>query len=148
MKKILISTIVTLLSVFAIPAAASATEVSASQTFISGTVRQSGSPVNGASVHVTCNSVFANDTTDATGAYGVLFSATDCPSGATATASATKGSASGSNSGSVAPHTALNLAIVDVNIALPEMGAITGALATVAAGGAFMVIRRRNANQS
>ncbi len=143
MKKKLLLAFAALAVVFAVPASSFAVDNPA-VTQITGTVSSAGSPVGGANVQVTCGSVSGNDTTDSEGVYLVTFAAADCPKGSTTTAAATKGDASGSNSGTANKITnKLNIALVDVDVAVPEMGTIVGGIAALGAGGAFLIIRKR-----
>ncbi len=143
MKKILSATLLSLLAVLVFPVAASA--ATPAQTMVSGVVKQSGKALAGANVSVTCNGTSGSDTSDTDGSYLVGFSAEDCPSGATVTAVASKGDAAGSKTGKANQigGTKLNVAVVDVDVALPEMSTIVSGIAAVGAGGAFLIIRRK-----
>ncbi len=143
MKKMLIAAIATLAVVVAVPVSAFA--ANGEITVVSGTVRAGGTPVSNADVDVSCNGHVQSDMTNGTGGYVVQFPAADCPTGATVTASATKGGATGNNSGTANQigGTKLNVAVVDVDVALPEMGTIVGGIAALGAGAAFMVVRRK-----
>jgi hypothetical protein len=147
MKKKLLLALATVLTALAIPASSFAAPVT---TIVTGQVTKSGSvPVSGANVTVNCNSVSDTDTTDAGGQYSVTFNPSDCPDGATATAHVTSSDGTGSNSGTIesatlgSSGTTINVGIVDVQVALPEMGTIVGGVAALGAGGAFFVIRRQ-----
>jgi hypothetical protein len=147
MKKKLLLALATVLTALAIPASSFAAPVT---TIVTGQVTKSGSvPVSGANVTVNCNSVSDTDTTDAGGQYSVTFNPSDCPDGATATAHVTSSAGTGSNSGTIesatlgSSGTTINVGIVDVQVALPEMGTIVGGVAALGAGGAFFVIRRQ-----
>ena len=143
MKRVLITTIVSVVALLAFPLSASALPA---ETDVTGTVTLSGSPVDHAKVTVVCDSKQRVDFTDASGVYLVSFPAKDCPAGSPVNVTATKGSDSGTNNGTANKITTkLNLALVDVTIPLPEMGLLTGAAAAVAAGVAFLVIRRQQA---
>ena len=143
-KKLIMAFLATIGIAIAMPIAAMAAPA---QTDVTGTVTNSGHPVAGAHVTVTCNGHSRNTITDSKGAYLVIFSQLQCPTGKTATASATKKHVgSGSNTGSVnsAGNDKLNIAII--NIALPEFALLTGIGAAIAGGGAFLAIRRRELN--
>lgn len=147
MKKLLTSTLIGLVGAVVFPAAS--TFAATGTTNVFGTVTGGGSPISGANVSVECNGNIQTDSTDADGGYLVQYTLTECPNGETANVSATKGSNSGSNSGKVnKQNSKLNVAMVDVNIALPEMGVVTGGIATLGAGGALLLTRRKRADQS
>lgn len=140
MKKRILLFIATVLSVVAIPVATFAVSPT---TDVTGVVTHNSAAVQGANVTVTCNGHNGNDTTDSTGTYLVVFSATDCPHGETASVTAQKGGLSGSNSGPVNGVTnKLNVAVVDVSV-VPEYGMIGLTGAAVIGGGAFLAVRRR-----
>lgn len=142
-KRVLITTIVSVAAMLAFPLSASALSP---ETDVTGTVTLSGSPVDHAKVTVVCDGKQRVDFTDASGAYLVSYPIADCPAGSPVNVSATKGSDSGANSGTANKITTkLNLALVDVTISLPEMGLVTGVAAAIAAGAAFLVIRRSQA---
>jgi hypothetical protein len=114
-------------------------------TIVTGTVTDSSNtPIDGASVTVTCNSNVLNDTTNASGDYAVEFSpSSNCPNASVATVTATKGPLAGTNSDTVAAVTSrINLVVVDVQ-AVPEIGTIAGVASLAAAGGAIVYARRR-----
>lgn len=147
MKKILSVLAVSLFAVVAFPVAASA--ATPAQTLVSGIVRQDGNPLTGANVLVTCASVSGSDTTDATGSYLVEFTAADCPAGATVTAVASKDGAAGQNSSTANQigGTKLNVSVIDVDVALPEMSTIVGGMTAVAVGGGLLLMRRKQLGQ-
>lgn len=138
--------VVSLFALVAFPLSASAAPI---RTIVTGKVTKAGNvPVSGASVTVKCGSVSETDPTDSDGQYSVSFDPNDCPDGATATAQASSSDGSGANSGTVnteqlSSGVELNIAIVDVQVAVPEMGTIVGGMTAVAAGGAFLIIRRK-----
>ncbi|HVV26272.1 MAG TPA: hypothetical protein VHC21_04555 [Candidatus Saccharimonadales bacterium] len=139
-KKIAAAIVTALAATILVPASTFAV---APETDITGTVTSHNTTVNGATVTVHCNSSSGTDTTDASGAYLVVFAAADCPSGATVSVAASKNSQSGHNSGTAgAVTTKLNIALVDVSV-VPEYGLIGLMGATLIGGGAFLVIRRR-----
>lgn len=149
MKKLFLLALVSVGIVFAVPASTFA--ASSASTMVSGTVRANSKPVANATVKVTCAAVSGTDTTDSTGGYLVSFLASNCPTGSKVTAMATSsGGAAGTNSGTANQigGTKLNVAVVDVNVALPEMGAAVSAVAALSAGGAFLVIRRKQVGQN
>jgi len=122
----------------------------AALTVINGQVTNNGHGVSGAKVTIICDNNAKHTTTDPNGFYTVTFSAAKCPNGATAYGTATKGKKGGDSQAKVKPFfegdTSLNIGVV--NIALPEFGAIAGALALVGAAGAFLVTRRRELGQN
>jgi hypothetical protein len=142
MKKRIALFVATVLTTVALPAAAFASS-SPAITQVSGEVTHNGSPVDGANVTVTCDSVTGNDTTDSDGGYLVTFAKADCPNGSTATSAASKGGLNGNNSGPVNKLSSkLNIAIVDVSV-VPEFGLIGLTGAALIGGAGFMVMRRR-----
>jgi hypothetical protein len=146
MKKLLVAA-ATLAAAVMLPMAAMAAE--GGNTIVDGTVTNSGSPVNGANVTVTCNGHTQTATTNSLGAYLVVFSAADCPVAATANVSAAKsGAGSGSNSGPVGPTDSAAINVGIVNVAIPEFGIVAGLLALLGAAGAFVVTRRHHLHQS
>lgn len=149
MKKVVLSVLVSLVAVFALPLTAYAS------ANVDGYVNDNnGNGVNGASVYATCTDSGNTATGSATsatvngkaGGYYIQLSPTGtCKAGDTVTVTATKGSTSGTASGTFTNLGAdVNIALVSVTIGLPEMGLATGVFAAIAAGGAFLVIRRRN----
>ncbi len=143
MKQVTLSIFTAMGLLILMPAAMAS--ASSTETIIAGTVTDSGSPVDGASVTVTCNGVSENTSTTSAGGYGVQYiPASVCPEGSTATVAATKGSITGSNSGKVlSADDTLNVAIVNV-AAVPELGVVGGLGAVVLGGGAMFLIRRHN----
>lgn len=147
MKKKIALFITTVFAVAALPVAAFA---EGGQSIVAGTVTNSGTgnPVGGASVSVLCDGHTLTSSTTSAGAYVVQFPSADCPNGATAQVTATKGSNSASNSGKVNKLSAsVNLAIVNVSV-VPEFGIVAGISAAILGGGAFIVMRQRQLNQS
>lgn len=121
----------------------------APQTTVTGVINDLGSPpqpVAGAMVTVVCNGVTKTDTTDASGAYLVNFTAAQCPLGSALKITAKKGTMSGGQIGAVVGVTTkLNLGIV--NVSIPEYGLIGGVLAATAGVGAILFARRRYSQQ-
>jgi len=145
MKKVLLTVLATIGVAILLPATAFAAQPAV--TDVTGVVSDAGNPVAGAKVTVTCNSYKGTDHTDKTGSYRVQFTAKKCPAGSSVVVTATtKSGLNGTGSGTVSPDGSakLNVAIVNVTVGLPEMGAVTGSAAALAAGGAFFVTRRRN----
>jgi hypothetical protein len=143
MKKLFLSLIVSFGLIAFLPVTAMAQSVSPG-AYVTGTVTHNGSPVDSASVVVTCDSNVLDSSTSAGGGYLVTFTTDQCPSGATAYVSASSGNLSGSNNGVVNGLSVdVNLALVDVSL-VPEFGVITGIVAIIIGSGAFLVIRRRN----
>ena len=150
MKKLLLSILTAVSVAIVMPLSASA--ATAGTSYIAGTVTKNGNPVVGATVTVTCNGHSrTSPPTTVAGDYFVQFGSNDCPAGDVAHVTATKGSTSGSNSGTVnnltSEPTTINLAIVDVSI-VPEFGALAGGGAALLAGGAFMIVRRKQLGQN
>ena len=144
MNKFLVSGLVSLVAMVAIPLSVSAAPVVNGMTDVTGTVTYSNNPVDGAHVTVVCNGNQGTDTTDSAGDYLVVFKSSQCPANATVSVTATKGEENGTDTGTANKlNTKLNIAMVDVSVALPEMGVATGAVAIAAAGGTVLVTRRR-----
>jgi hypothetical protein len=147
MKKFLASLLLSISTLVLMPIAASAATANPAQTNVSGSVTSSGHPVSNANVHVQCGSEAADDNTANDGGYVVNLLASGCPAGAEITVTATSGSGAGTSTGRASRITTrLNVAVI--NVALPELGFVTGAGALAAAGGAFFVIRRRQVGQN
>lgn len=114
----------------------------ASKTDVTGVVTNNGHPVSGAHVTVICDNNVKKTTTDGSGTYLVQYKIAKCPKGATVHVTATKSKEGGNNTGISNPVTTkLNVALV--NVSLPEFGLITAGIATLIAGAAFVVVRRR-----
>jgi hypothetical protein len=117
------------------------------QTDVTGTVTNNGHPVSGAKVTVICDNNAKKTTTDSNGVYLAVYKEAKCPAGSTVSVTATKGHKGGVKDGKANPVTTL-LNVALINVALPELGIATGALALIGAAGAFMVTRRRGLRQS
>lgn len=142
MNKVLISGLVSVATVLAAPAIAFASPASSQ---VSGVVSYNGNSVGkGVDVSVTCDGKTKTDKTDSSGKYKVTFGVGECASGDHVTATVTDGSKSGTNSvNNPTGDVTLNVALTK-SVSLPEMGAVTGIAAAAVAGGAFVVVRRRN----
>jgi hypothetical protein len=145
-----IATIVAALSLlvtFAVPSIASAAPTTGLKTSVSGVIMNNGKPVKGAHVTVVCDNNARSTKTNNAGQYNVTFPKGDCNVGDTVTVVASKGGKGGVSSGKVTTGTVkLNVAIV--NVALPELGLVTGAGAALTAGAGFLVVRRKFAAQN
>jgi len=142
MKKILLSLVLSLGLLLAVPLSVSAHRA---VTDITGTVTNNGQVVRSAKVTVVCNGHTKHDKTNQSGVYLVQFKLLDCPDGATVVVNATDHSNSGSASGTVHSETTkLNIAVV--NVSVPELGWFAGIAAAVMGGAAFLIIRRRQLN--
>ena len=112
------------------------------QTDVTGVITENFTPVANAEVKAVCNGHTETDTTDANGAYLVIFAAGDCQFGSTVKVSAQKDGKSGIASGTVEGKTTkLNLAIV--NVSIPEYGLLGAVLAGGAGIGLIAYSRRR-----
>ena len=145
-----IATIVSALSLlvaFAVPSIASAAPapaVTGAKTSVSGVITNDNKPVKGAHVTVVCNNYARSTKTNNAGQYSVTFAKGQCPVGDTVTVVASKSGKGGVNTTKVTTGTTkLNVAIV--NVALPELGLVTGAGAAVVSGAGFLVVRRKYA---
>ncbi len=118
-------------------------------TVITGTVFDGGgNEVNGAAVTVVCDGNVRNTTTNSSGDYLVTYPSSECVQGDTATASATAPEGSGSNTGTVERFTAgsgleLDIAIINITLAVPEFGAIGGVLTAIGSGLTFLGLKRK-----
>lgn len=112
------------------------------QTDVTGVITEGGNPVVGADVTVVCGGVTETDTSNAQGAYLVIFTTADCPFGSTVKVTAKKGTKMGSASNTVRGITTkLNVAVV--NVSIPEFGLIASLTASAAGIGAIVYTRRR-----
>lgn len=151
MKKVVLSVLVSLAAVLALPLTAYAfVDTVSGHVYQQGTsVGVSGSTVTASCVHkgTTYNSG-SSVTSARDGAYSITMNGS-CTSGDSFTVFATKDGKTGQTSGTLVEgsNEGHNVAIADVSIALPEMGVVTGLAAIVAAGGAFLVIRRKQVGQ-
>jgi hypothetical protein len=148
MNKFLVSGIVSLVAVIAVPLSASATPVVSplGPTQIDGEVTQSNgvTPVVGASVYAVCDGhTSASVQSVAGGLYQITFPVAQCATGDQVSVYATKGKMAGSDSNPVYPGKKYDFSVVDVSVALPEMGVATATVAAAAAGGTILVTRRR-----
>lgn len=151
MKKVVLSVIVSLAAVFALPLSAYADTNS-----VSGHVYQQGTTtgISGATVSGSCvgknGHTYASSpvVTGNDGAYTIVMNG-NCQAGGAFTVTAAKDGKNGTISGTLqaTSNNGHNIGLADVSIALPEMGIVTGTAAVLAAGGAFFVIRRRNLAQ-
>jgi hypothetical protein len=145
-----IATIVAALSMlvaFAVPSIASAAPMTSNaKTDVSGVITNNGKAVKGAHVTVVCNNYARSTTTGNGGTYSVTFAKGQCPVGSTVTVVASKGGKGGVSNTKISSFS-VNLNVAIVNVQLPELGLVTGAGATVAAGAGFLVIRRKYAAQ-
>ena len=140
MKKLLVS-ITTTLGLLLIPMASAS--AAPAYTDVSGVINFNGTHVGkGVDVTVQCNGNTLHDKTNKSGTYLVQFTKKQCPKNATVTVIATYNGITGSSTGKATKETnELNVAIV--NVALPEVGMVTGVGATLLGGGALYTIRRR-----
>lgn len=151
MKKVVLSVLVSLTAVFALPLS-----VHADTNSVSGHVYQQGTTVGISGATVTGSCVGSNGHTYASspvvtgtnGSYTIVMNGA-CQAGGSFTVTATKDGKSGSVSGTLQPtsNNGHNIGLADVSVALPEMGVVTGAIAALAAGSAFFIIRRRQLAQ-
>lgn len=148
MKKILLSALLSVGFVFIVPAAAFA---NATNMVVGHIYNQQHKGVSGASVVVICDTpgggTTEKDTTSVgDGSYTVSLDTDHCPTGASVHVTAHTANTAGSNtvpSGNEFSSTAINITLSDVSVGLPEMGTVVGGIAALGAGGAFMVIRRK-----
>lgn len=156
MKKTVLSftTFLAFLLVAASPAHAFSSSASSSAnlgvtpgyTVVTGSVRKAdNSPVPGASVSIQCNSVNVNTTSGADGYYYTVIEDEDCVVGDPVVVTATKDGNAGANGQTVSPtgNAFVNIAIVEVQFAVPEFGMLPGALAMVSSVGTLFMMRRR-----
>ncbi|HEY8999169.1 MAG TPA: hypothetical protein VIM53_02525 [Candidatus Saccharimonadales bacterium] len=136
-----------LLAAFAVPSIASAAPTTGAKTSVSGVIDNNGKPVKGAHVTVVCNNYSRSTKTNNAGQYSVTFAKGQCAVGDTVTVVASKGGKGGVSSGKVTADT-MKLNVVIVNVALPELGLVTGAGAVLTAGAGFLVVRRKFATEN
>jgi len=123
-------------------------------TTVGGTIYQDSiaNVIEGADVEVECNGNTETATSDANGAYSVVFEKDECALGDNVTVHAEKGSLTGSNEGSIdmTYHynigcfccLDLNVGIVNVPL-IPEFGIVIGALTALSAIGIFFFVRKK-----
>ncbi len=146
MKKI---TSILLTSVLALSIFVSQANAQSINTVITGTVRgPENTTISGASVTVVCDGNVRNTSTNSSGDYIVTYPSSECVQGDTATATATNGDGSGSNSGTVQRFTAVNgleldIAILDIAIAVPEFGIVTGVISALGSGVVYLGMKRK-----
>ena len=113
---------------------------------VTGAVSNSGNPVAGANVSVTCNSNVLNAITNVNGVYFVQYSNVQCPVGQLVSVNASSGSMAGSNSGTMMAGSAVGGVQVDVAVVnvplVPEFGLMIGAVTSLVSGGLFFLKRR------
>jgi hypothetical protein len=153
MKALLSFAILTLLAISVMGVASASLPVCATveTTYVAGTISNEGSPVDGATVEVTCNGHTNTTTSASDGSYSVEYPNSECTDGDNVTVSATKDSLSGSN-GDVewySEDTQIGCLRMIVNVAcanvplIPEFGIVIGTLTMVSAIVAFFVIRKK-----
>lgn len=151
MKRVLLTVLATLSVAILLPATALAdpSHPSSEWTVVSGQIKDSKGPVKGATVTVSCNGHSKTTYSIWNGYYATYFKYSQCSDGDTVTVTAvTSKGLSGTSTGTVREGKCdLDLALVNVTVGLPEMGAFTGSAAALAAGGAFFVTRRRKLAQ-
>jgi hypothetical protein len=120
--------------------------VSATNTLINGKIYNSdfSQTVSGATVSVDCNGNILPATSDANGAYAVVYNQTLCDSGDALTVSASHPSHGvGSLSGVITDNAFMGWDLAIVNVPLvPEFGIFIGALTILSAVGVFFLVRR------
>ncbi|MFA6005276.1 MAG: hypothetical protein WC775_02205 [Patescibacteria group bacterium] len=147
-KKLTFSALVTLIlfSLVLIPQA-SAQPAPVEQTIVNGQVKDgANNPVSGASVQTNCNGNVRNTSTNGDGKYQTVYTGTECPVNTVVTAQATAGSQSGGGSGQVQEVINTGTVIINValiNIAVPEFGLMTGAVAAVGSLAVFLKMRKK-----
>ncbi len=100
------------------------TGIAAADVFAVGTVVDAdGDPISGAGVSATCGGATLTDSTDSDGNYGVNFT-NICSAGNTVNVIATYQGHTGSSSGDIIDHHVVEIADVDVTIAVPEFATI------------------------
>jgi hypothetical protein len=141
MKKVILSALLSIGIIVILPATAMALSVGGK------VLLNNSSPVNGAIVTVNCanNTYFGQSTSGPDGSYLVIAGNPQISrycGGTAVIVDANYGSLSGLANGNIG-DTSLNVNIVDTS-AVPEFGIITGFIAVIIGGGAFLYIRHRN----
>lgn len=120
------------------------------QTLITGTVYGAGgNPVNGGDVTIRCGTGSINAPIQADGSYQIFFPQSQCKSGDTANVHAFTSQGEGTNSASVedttvnGPVVNLDVAVINVNIAVPEFGAVTGLVSMIGAAASFVYLKSK-----
>lgn len=121
------------------------------QTIVTGVVYGTNNlPVNGGTVSVTCGTGTQLAGIQPDGTYQAIFAQTACKAGDTASAVASTSQGNGSNSASVqntainGPVVDLDIAVVNVNISVPEFGEVTGLVSLLGAAGSFFYIKYKS----
>lgn len=144
MKKSIIVLALIVLSLVAMPGlTAQADDEEGPTITVTGKVTNNLVPVNNANVQVTCRTTTLSTTSNSIGNYAVIFNSDKCKSGDTVTVNVASGNLSGSHSQTVQGTVCnTNIALI-VNVAIPEYVTLTGIVAAVVGGGAYLRTRRR-----
>jgi hypothetical protein len=122
-------------------------------TYVGGTItdQNSGNPISGASVDVTCNGHLKSTISDSIGGYSVEYLASECDNGDNVSVSASHDGLNGNNE-NVSWYTQdtqigclrmiVNVGCANVPL-IPEFGAMVGALTVLSAIGVFFFVRRK-----
>ena len=145
MKKILLS--IVLASMVLLTLGFTSAAVCAGNTIVGGTIYQDTitNPVAGASVTVTCNGHTQTDTSEANGAYSVVFPCYECHYDNAVVVDAVKNPLTGESKGTVSmTYHVLNLDVGIVIVPMvPEFGLIAGLTTVLGALGVFFVVRKK-----
>jgi len=113
---------------------------------VSGAISDTGVPVEGADVSVSCNGFNMNTMSNASGIYFVQFLDSECPVGQVVNVNASKGSMAGTNTGVMEEGDPFGGVVVDVAVVnvplMPEFGLVTGALTSLVSGGLYLLKKR------
>lgn len=119
-------------------------------TVVTGVVYgTNGNPVSSGSVNVTCGSGNQTVSIISNGSYQATFSQSQCKTGNTASANANTSQGSGANSAPVkntainGPAVDIDISVVNINLSVPEFGALTGILSMAGAAGTFLYNKRK-----
>lgn len=120
------------------------------QTLITGIVYGSdGNPVNGGDVTIRCGTGSINAPIQSNGTYSIFFPQTECKAGDTANVHAFTAGGEGTNSAPIEDTTVdgpvinLDVAIINVNISVPEFGALTGLVSMIGAAASFVYLKSK-----
>ena len=142
LQKITLASLSIALSTFLFAAPTFAQE-STTVTYVAGKVTTNSNPAVGAAVHVVCNGHPFDTTTNGGGDYLAQYNPSDCANGNGVTVTASKNGQTASSNGTVNHWVAtIDLAIVNIDLPVPEFGLITGGIAALTSAGAYWKMRK------
>lgn len=118
------------------------------QTLVAGFVYDSNMlPVTTGSVTINCGTGSQTVSIGSDGSYNAFFSQSECRAGDSVSATASTSEGNGSNSTVVSntsvngPVVDLDIALLDVNVNVPELGVIGGMMSLIGAAGSYLYLR-------